>query len=215
MARVVSGPIAGLRASEMPTPDEPQLFAAEVVYIVDGPRATNDVQTWLLTTERTRGVSGWFSEVDAEGEPSLSPFNPVCPAPVSSLTLDDLRPLGHLQSMSCFDSRDITLEGVVECSMPEVDGGLGGADFMTSSWRCEMGPGFLIFGSPMTDDLDPTGGNLVRGSYRVTGHFDDPRSATCGFFLFATSALQYQGDPSPVLECRKQFVATAVTRLDH
>jgi hypothetical protein len=196
-------------------PDEPQLDAGELVYIVDGPRPGNGVPTWLLTTERARGVSGWFPDVDSEGEPSLSAFNPLCPDTATTLTLDDLRPLGRLQSMSCFGSRDITLEGVVECSMPNVDGGLGGAGFMTSSWWCEMGPGFLIFGSAMTDVLDPAGSYLVRGSYRVTGHFDDPRSAACGFYLFATSALEYVGDPSPVLECRKQFVATTVTKLDN
>jgi hypothetical protein len=214
MARVVSGPLAGSRASQVLPSNEPQMSAGEVAFIVDGPRAANGVQSWLLTTEDTRGVRGWFAEVDSQGARSLSPFNPVCPDAASTLTVDDLRPLGRLQALSCFGSRDFTLEGVVECSMPQVDGGLGGAGFMTSSWWCEMGPGFLIFGSAMTDGLDPTGGYPVRGLYRVTGHFDDPRSAACGFYLFASSALQYQGDPSPVVECRKQFVATIVTKLD-
>jgi hypothetical protein len=206
--------MTGKSASEIQNAGSETLNSGAIVFIIGGPRDAGGTRTWLMTTEAAR-APGWFPAQDANGDSTITALSPNCPDTTQTLTLDDLRPLGRIGSLACFGSTDIQLTGHVECLSGTEDGGLGGTSWQFDGVHCYMGGDYTIYGKAMTRELDQAGDAYpLAGTYLVRGHFDDPESNNCGFYQFATSILEHVGDAAPVMECRKQFVATSVTKID-
>jgi LysM repeat protein len=217
--------VTGLRVRSEPSTGSTVLWTGPVpgdrMFVVAGPVEAEGYTWYELAHPDSLAwdgpAIGWVAAAGADGERWLAGLEPVCPPfPPDVERLPELTPFERL---ACFGSRPITY-----------DGNLG-------FWTDDFGPwypwgtpdwlnGLLVYGvgSPFGDprfapdavrsepdqaDADP--------AYRVTGHVDDPASATCRGGMEDAS----KGPPvrtegpriEQVLGCRTRFVITAALGL--
>ena len=146
-------------------------------------------------------LTGWIRAGDAQS-PRIAALPPRCP-PVPDLAMVGAM-LGS-EHLACFGNRQLTFDGISGC------GPCGGGDVCEPAWlACNAGgsiydpngetPKLALYLPPPL--VPPEQGKPIR----VSGHFDDPRAATC---TWANEA-----EPTPVAIvvelCRRHFVVDAI-----
>jgi hypothetical protein len=146
-------------------------------------------------------LTGWIRAGDAQS-PRIAALPPRCP-PVPDLAMAGAM-LGS-EHLACFGNRQLTFDGISGC------GPCGGGDMCEPAWLACNSGGSIYDPNGETSRLAlylpppfvaPEQGKPIR----VSGHFDDPRAATC---TWANEA-----DPTPVAIvvelCRRHFVVDAI-----
>ena len=232
---VVPGSVAMITVDELRVRDEPGLSADVVarlsqgdeVFVTDQPRVEADGVSWVLVQGEWIGDgdgSGTLGYVAAGDDSSsfLETTEVACP----SAAITDVGALAALTPwarLSCFGGQTLTLTGY---DNPE-NYGFGGL------CNCVAEPDWLIHPfafrvlSPSSQERLPW--LFVRlapgveaqwpadpgSTLRVTGHFDDPNSASCEFStpdptLVPNVEPTFEDKNSVVLRCREQFVLTEI-----
>jgi hypothetical protein len=198
----------------------PSLAKGDVVFL-NGAKHTDGVDWWEIQPDWAPSGQllpfGWVRTTTDAGEPNLMPFAPDCPNPTA---LVDPARIGRGQgfrALSCFGDGSIATEGDLGCTRGIADGGTGGPSWMNNQWWCVLDNTLNVRGAPI-DALGRTSSQSFpfHGRFRVVGHFDDPEARTCSWFPIGISLDSPNGkpDPSAVIICRQDFVATELTRLD-
>jgi len=165
------------------------------VLIVAGPVDHDGVPSFLIqhfgdltTGYRPDGDFGWITAEKART--SLVPVNAICPAETTLASVSALQPFErHL----CFGRRDLTFEPVT--ARHRAVGAKISNRWISSDGSPDFFTGLPVYG------LTPALMMPDSGWFRVTGHFDDPKSIECG-------------DPGEVAWCRERFIVTAVAPVD-
>jgi hypothetical protein len=189
-------------------PPEPRLFAetGALMVILSGP-ATYDGRDFYMAD--TGFEIGWIG-AEAKGEAVLAHAEPLCPA---VMDVTELAYMSSLERRHCV-SGDVTL-GPVQAA-PDLESAWDAVD-AEPMWLATQ-PKWRLFGISGSDGIDvglpvalapgltdlPTDGWL-----QVTGHFDDPASATC--------VVTYPQDWNPAAgtpdadrrRCLERFVVTS------
>lgn len=154
----------------------------------------------------------WLPSTDGI-RPLVRIVEPACPTGTPGVI--DLVSMQPLERIACFGNRDLTLDPAT-ARLAEDDGGLGQVqgtpDWLApySLWRLygADGPDGLDGSLPIA--IDPALGDAIPqdGWLRVTGHFDDPASATCRL----TFPEESRSGETPEVQrhrCRELFVVTS------
>jgi hypothetical protein len=200
----------------------PSLATGAVVFL-NGAKHTDGVDWWEIQPDWTPDGQippfGWVRATTDAGEPNLMPFAPDCPNPTTAGLMD---PAGigigqGFRALSCFGDGSIATEGDLRCTSGISEGGTGGPSWINQDWWCVIDGTLNVHGAL----IDALAGTVllpvqVIGRYRIVGHFDDPEARTCSWVPFGVSVGGPSGnpDPSAVVFCRQDFVATELTRLD-
>ena len=194
---------------------QPTLAAPQLLYVVDGPVAVDGFEWYLVRPFAYSYLpispvpSGWLAAGGKDGEPWIAPARLSCPPP----DLDAISRLSDVTRLACFGNRTLTLEGTfggcfVSDPAHTSPGWLAhtGCSLVPDGYRQDVtpSPGWLVM---RVDDVSVNAQPDDR--VRVEGHFDDPAAGTC-------TRVPLEGEPVPipelvVLDCRTQFVATAIT----
>ena len=200
----------------------PLLRRRSRAYVVAGPTRASSYDWYLVRPLGGSFPSGWVAASDHDGTPWLASADIACPG---SPGLRDLGRMDRYLALACYRAREFRFEGMLTSTVASCDGSLSTAP----SWLDDCyaapylapdkgagNPGFD--GSPVIEvrippDVErraaiayPPYGMLL--PVRVTGHFDDPRAASC-----RTNGGEGAAAPPPaiyVLVCRAEFVATTV-----
>jgi hypothetical protein len=218
--------VDALRIREQPRLSAPMVATAgkgELVYLNSyGGRVAADGLDWYPVgfaagyrawpkSPPGSSLNGWAA-VGSGDQSYLELVAPRCPAGGPDLAA--LLGMGAWERLACFGDRPLTVEGTYGCGGC---GGTTGGDF-APQWLAFPGIGFMlrvdwqdtsgVVQLRVAPDLGityPADGSIVR----VTGHFNDPASATCTMTRFNGD----QGGPvdpaSAHLYCREQFVLDA------
>ena len=178
-------------------------------------------------------VETLWARATLNGRPLLAVVEPVCPS--QPVDVERILLLTPAERLACYGSADVILAPAmlatdppaepVFCAGPDVAVPTVCPDSVSSpAWLTE--PSMRrVFGSRGTSSpagglgawLDPALSEIPDGQWvRVTGHFDDPSSATCtwthpdGFDLTGVGLLPDE----QVLTCRERFVITSFQRID-
>jgi hypothetical protein len=193
----------------------PALPTGARLFLTRGPRHAHGFDWWEVQVEYKPGLSPFFGWIHAsEGDrATIAPFAPDCPPSDTHIDQARLVAIGTLESLACFDGRDITVQGDLACYDAAVDRIVGGASWLGTNYSCSMNSAFYMEG-PVVAGLNG-GRRPAIGWYEVRGHFDDPESTACSWIPFGTSLTSPSGHPDPgaVIACRQAFVVTAVTKL--
>ena len=185
----------------------------QLLFLVAGPNEAGGDAYWEVADRAhpdNQQQFGWVPAVRGF-TPTLVPFVPVCPE-LDQLTAQALADLGDLQSLACFGATELTVQGELACHQMTINANIGGASFMDDSRVCTLDGVLPVYGRVATAilDIDPRPA-VVRGTYQLTGHFDDPGAHSCGYIPLGFSIeVPRAGDPWPVLDCRTDFVVTFV-----
>lgn len=186
---------------------------------ISGPLMIDGARWYSLASEE-RGMAGYVELDPTAGTVELEPVS--CPTGAVDLaTMVEMTPWGRL---SCFGDRKLTLEGREMV-------GFGG--HRTGSYEPEWlngflgefaldggdGGGFFVRVEPGTvDTARPPATDEVGALLRVTGHFNHPASTECrstGISIGEPDGLTADmEDIAAELECREQFVVTALEIVD-
>jgi hypothetical protein len=200
-----------------------RLASPTLLYVFEGP-VSADGYDWYLVLPRELSYLpdghsvGWVAAAGKDGESWIGDATPHCPQP----TVEEIVELSEVANLACFGSETLTLDGwIADCGAR--DQAIASPYIWTN--RCIVGT--LLGSNP---DIQPSPGGLgiwfdgdigaqpsaERRLSRITGHFDDSRSATCPTVIPADTypaALQPMDFKPPpgwgVFECRTQFVAAS------
>ena len=199
-----------------------RLGPGDRLYLVDGPVPADGFEWYLASPYEARVNDqgdasqgwvrfGWVAAADKTGEPWIVPVEADCSADATVDTLADLPPELRL---ACFGDEPISLEGNVTCP-----------DFGVPTPTPE--PAWLTWGgclmvppdAPPYDQLGgpqrviaihyPPDAERLTGALRISGHFDDARSAECKFFVPTEEGDVYTQDlyhREQTLRCRASLV---------
>lgn len=204
-----------------------RLGPGDRLYLVDGP-VSADGFDWYLgspyeaqVNEEADGTSqlwvrfGWVAAADKTGDAWIVPIEADCPPDATIDTLADL-PL-ELQ-LACFGEGPISLDGTVSCAnlgppipTPEPAWLTWDACFVVPP----DAPPYNPMGGPqrVVGIHYPPEAERLTGALRITGHFDDPRSAECKFFVPTPEGDVYSQDlyhREQQLRCRASFVVDRI-----
>ncbi len=169
---------------------------------------------------------GWVASASRGGEPWLVGLDLACPSP--PVTIEQLAAMFDLERVACFGDTSLSFEAYA-WSMLLADLPMGW--WGTPAWLNPLVHTRFVeggFGHQMAVVYDPRAniaetadeyvgdyppGNGIR--YRITGHFDDPGSASCrGGGTDPVTGSRYENPPELMrLLCRAEFVVTARERL--
>ena len=191
------------------------------LWIVDGPRQVNGAAWYRVQWQPTPtydGIPAWIPAL-VDGHPIVAPVGPRCPSPVADVV--DLLDLHPAERLLCFADRPITLGPVMLADGTNATSqATGSPAWLADSAKVRMfgreGPegvdGALLVRAAPDATISGQARTLPMGTWlEVTGHFDDPASATCQ----RSWAPEENGSISPetpaeqVFECREQFVITS------
>ena len=173
-----------------------EVRAGQSVLIVAGPEDHGGVPSYFVqhfgdleAGYRLDGNLGWLAVDTARS--ALVPREPACPA--EPLDLARIAAIQPFERPPCFGRRDLTFGPVTASTLHH--GGRTSARWLSSDGRPDVFTGLpYLLARGMTD--------LVDGEWAtVTGHFDDPSSASCG-------------NAGLVAFCREQFHVTAIAPAD-
>jgi len=125
------------------------------------------------------------------------------------------------ERLACFGDHPLSVEGTYGCG--GCDGTMGGdfqpwwlaypaqLSFLWVEWRISLPPGLTLHFMPEPGADYPAAGSIPAGGsiLRVTGHFNDPASATCTMTRFDLDQGLPVLEASAQLYCREQFVVDA------
>jgi hypothetical protein len=186
-----AGTIAVARR-DIPMPTDLEVSAGQTVFVIAGPVDHDGVPSYLIQHfgDLTKGYrpDGDLAWIPAEtAEAALAETAPPCPTGTTDLaTVAALQPFARLV---CFGSSDLTFPSVTATDMSV--GAKTSKRWISTDRRPDFFTGLPVYG------LGPTLAMPDGEWFRVTGHFDDPDSASCG-------------DIGEVAWCRERFVVTAV-----
>ena len=182
---------------------EPLLPEDSRLFVIAGP-VDADGYTWYQVLSFDGVFPGvWVAQSGPDGAPWLARDPQPCPTPpLDAAGLVDLVPYGGL---ACYGGKEIQLTGEVHCELGDVDRSYSGPDWLRDDRSCtiDLGGGetMEIFDGGITGLVYPMTQRAV-----VTGHFDDPKAATCAYALDPPTP-----DPATVVvNCRAMFVGTAL-----
>lgn len=204
-----------------------RLGPGDRLFLVDGP-VSADGFDWYLgspyeaqVNEKADATSqvwvrfGWVAAADKTGEAWILPIDVECPADVTVATLADL-PL-ELR-LACFGRGPISLDGNVTCADFGAPIPTPGPAWLT--WDAcfivprDAGPYNQLGGpQPVIAIHYPPGTDRLSGALRLTGHFDDPRSSECVFYVPTAEGDVHSQDlyhREQQLRCRASFVVDRV-----
>lgn len=240
-ARVV---VDGLQVRSKPStnPDsvvrQPSLPADWLVVVVEGPVEASGhswylVQPVIIEEHPLFYPFGWVAASGTDGDPSLEAAEVDCPSRPTDLR--DIATLNQADEMfyevTCFGDEPITFEARLATSSA-----ICGSEFpwgLDPEWmlgECSIDPRYLVNVDPdITDDElyaawapdvdvrapDPSTPRGDLPIVEVTGEYNHPAALTCE----PTVPPEQLGDDFPgrefiVLECRRQFVITSVSKLE-
>jgi hypothetical protein len=199
-----------------------RLASPTLLYVFDGPVAA-DGYDWYLVLPRNLSFLpsgyhvGWVAAAGKDGEAWIGDATPQCPEP----TLEDIVALSDVAMLACFGSQSLGLEGWIStCSArdPAI-----ASPYIWAS-RCSVeDSGYPVDVVPSPGGLEiwfdgdigaqPSAESRLS---RITGHFDDLRSATCPNVIPADiypgelQAMDFKPPPGwGVFQCRTAFVAAS------
>ena len=204
-----------------------RLGPGDRMYLVDGPVSADGFEWYLgspyqaRVNEEADATSqvwvrfGWVAAADKTGEAWIVPIEGDCPADATVAILADLP---FELRLACFGGEPIALDGNVTCAVSGAPVPTPGPAWLT--WdACYLvppdAPPYNQLGGPqqvMAIHYPPEAERLS-GALSITGHFDDPRSSECMFFVptqegdMYTQGLYHRGQQ---LTCRASFVVDRV-----
>lgn len=159
-------------------------------------------------------VVGWIA-AESASESFVELVVPQCPDSVSDLAA--VVALTPYERVACFGDETLTLEGTYGCpfcdslTQPYVTDPAWLAewtlylDMLVPSWgEYPPFPGSIVMATP--PDVEPIGPDRRGSVLRVTGHFDDPRSADCSITPEPAAGADPPHEEAVEWYCRERFV---------
>lgn len=200
-----------------------RLGPGDRLYLVEGPVSADGFDWYLgspyeaLVNEEADATSqvwvrfGWVAAADKTGEAWIVPIEADCP---SDATVEILSGLPFELRLACFGSGPISLDGEVTCPHLGLPTPAPQPDWLTWDACYLVPPGappYAPFGGPQQSIAIhyPPEAERLTGALSITGHFDDPRSTECKFFVPMQEGDIYSQDlfhRAQKLTCRASFV---------
>ncbi len=193
-----------------------RLAPATKVFVWQGPVLIGTQDWWeieQLTVDHQSASKGWILTDTSSGR-SLAPLPLACPPVTGLMDPSLIDSLPAPVAMACFGDESIVIRGDLRCSEAEVDGIIGGPNWLPSGSieMCQVGL-LSIVGEPVTS-LATGGSEEDLGEFDVTGHFSDGESSSCGSIPFGTSGVMPSAPEAwAVRFCRQFFVVTEATKV--
>ena len=216
---------------------EPSLPHGMLVVVVDGPVQASgydwhQVQPTILQESARFYPFGWVAGADKDGEAWLEPATVECPPLPSSLR--EVASLNHVDEMiyelTCFGDEEVTFRARLATSSAicglELPYGLE-PRWMTGA--CSIDPRYLVHVDPGNTaelytswapdvDVQSPDSSTPRDELpvvEVTGQYDHPAAQDCRAVVPSGTPSADLPDPdSIVINCRRQFVITAVREVE-
>lgn len=209
-----------------------RLGVGDRVYLVDGP-VSADGFDWYLGSPYQARVNeeadaasqvwvrfGWVAAADKTGEAWIVPIEADCPADATVETLADLP---FEMRLACFGDEPMSLDGNVTC--PDFGPPIPTPAPAWLTWdACYLVPP----DAPPYNELGgqqqviaihyPPEAERLSGALSITGHFDDPRSTECMFFVPTPEGDAYSQDlyhRGQKLACRASLVVDRADPIEH
>ena len=209
-----------------------------LVVVVDGPVHASgydwyQVQPPLLNESSLLYPFGWVAGADKVGEPWLEPATVECPPLPSSL--HEVAALNNADEMlyevTCFGDEEVTFRARLATS--SVICGLELPYGLEPRWMtgaCSIDPRYLVHADPKNTDYelytswapdvtvhgpDPSTPRDELPVVEVTGQYDHPAAQECRAVVPSETESADLPDPDLlILNCRRQFVITAVREVE-
>jgi hypothetical protein len=206
---------------------EPLLPLGNRLVVLGGP-TLGDGYAWYLVMAPISGpnntvakwLTGWVAMAGRDGEPWVEPTSLDCPPAEMPLTPRDLGALRQSPidggPLACFGGSEIEVDGVVTVACTGGQAATASADWLlhrVGRWLdIKQGSRSLRAAVDPDRPIDLPCATRNAGTYRVTGHFDDPAATSC---TSPEAGLPEGTDPRvAVYRCRTSFVATSVVPLE-
>jgi hypothetical protein len=182
---------------------EPLLPQDSRLFVIAGPISADGFAWYQVLSFDGVFPGVWIPLAGLDGTPWLEPDPQPCPTPpLDATALGDLVPYGGL---ACYGGTNIQLMGDVHCELGDVDRAYSGPDWLRDDRSCTIDLG----GGETMEIFD---GGIPGLTYPMTqralvsGHFDDPKAASCVYALDPPAP-----DPATVVvNCRAMFVGTGL-----
>jgi hypothetical protein len=193
------------------------LRQGDLVYLIDGPRQDGDRSLWQVVDNRTWvGALGWVPAADANGQPLLDPDSLECPDISTVIDVAVVSSIQRIGRLACFGNQEFAMVGAVNCSSAAIDFPYGtSAPWGWRDFICLVGgidgDGFQVAGDVLYDLALAEPNRLLRGTYVLTAHVDDPASADCQWIpgTYGYTPLDQPYTASAVMSCRTSVIVTA------